>query len=150
MWILYRNFYCLLSYYPSTTGICLPALPAWDPYLVKNIKALEDVQKFALRICLKLWQESYSSLLDRSGLPMRRRQQIRFSWNLLSSRQHWSEERWGTNTGTQIVSSYNSLMRGQNNMFKNSFMPRTMADWNSLCFDVCTISSISEFKSNIV
>ncbi len=29
------------------------ALHVWDPFLAKDIKAIEDVQKFALRVCTK-------------------------------------------------------------------------------------------------
>ncbi len=57
--ILYRNFYSftdsssLLRLYISTIRPLLEnACAVWDPYLVKNIKALEDVQKFALRIIM--------------------------------------------------------------------------------------------------
>ena len=28
-------------------------LPAWDPFLKKGISALEDVQKFALKVCIQ-------------------------------------------------------------------------------------------------
>ena len=43
----------------------------WHPHLIKDILALENVQKLALRICSKQWQMSYSyyDLLDRFKLP---------------------------------------------------------------------------------
>ena len=31
----------------------------WDPYLVKDCKLLEDVQKFACKVCLKSWNTTY-------------------------------------------------------------------------------------------
>ncbi len=40
------------------------------------------------------------------------------------------------------------LPYARTNTYKNSFMLRTMNNWNSLGFDVCSISSITEFKSN--
>ena len=33
------------------------------------LKKLEAVRKFALKICLKKWDSSYSELLDSSGIP---------------------------------------------------------------------------------
>ena len=41
----------------------------WDPYLQKDIKLLEGVQKFALRICSKSYYMSYEDLLDTFQLP---------------------------------------------------------------------------------
>ncbi len=40
------------------------ALHVWDPFLAKDIKAIEDVQKFALRVCTKSWHSDYNELLD--------------------------------------------------------------------------------------
>ncbi len=53
--ILYRNFYSftvieiVCIYYIVPLLELEYACAVWDPYLNKNIKALEDVQKFALR-----------------------------------------------------------------------------------------------------
>ena len=69
--IMYRRFYtfsdssCLLKLYRTTIRpLTEYACAVWDPYLDKNISALENLQKFALRICLKSWQENYSSLTE--------------------------------------------------------------------------------------
>ena len=40
-----------------------------DSFLKKDISALEDVQKFALKVCTKSWDISYDGLLNRSQLP---------------------------------------------------------------------------------
>ena len=40
------------------------ASPVWNPYLQKNINPLENVQKFALRMCSKRWDQAYSQLLQ--------------------------------------------------------------------------------------
>ena len=31
------------------------AVPVWDPHLVKDIAALESVQRFATKVCAKMW-----------------------------------------------------------------------------------------------
>ena len=41
----------------------------WHPHLIKDIQALENVQKFALRICSKQWQMSYPDLLNHFQIP---------------------------------------------------------------------------------
>ena len=45
------------------------AAPVWSPHLVKDITSLENVQKFALRMCHKNWDAGYQELLDLSTLP---------------------------------------------------------------------------------
>ena len=44
------------------------AVPVWDPHCKLHITALERVQKFALKIAYKSWDDSYETLLLRSGL----------------------------------------------------------------------------------
>ena len=41
----------------------------WDPHLQKDIKSLETVQKFALKICSKQWDQGYDGLLELFSLP---------------------------------------------------------------------------------
>jgi hypothetical protein len=45
------------------------ASPVWDPYHKTEIEAIESVQKFALRMCLKSWSTDYEQLLLESTLP---------------------------------------------------------------------------------
>ena len=74
--LLYRNFYrfadpsIMLKLY---TSLVRPhteyASVIWDPHLSKDILALENTQKFALRVCLKNWRADYDLLLDQAHLP---------------------------------------------------------------------------------
>ena len=42
----------------------------WDPYLVKDIVALESVQRFATKICTKAWEDvDYDERLRMLNLP---------------------------------------------------------------------------------
>lgn len=41
----------------------------WDPHLVKDTQSLEQVQKFALRMCFRDWSCQYETLLNRARLP---------------------------------------------------------------------------------
>ena len=56
--------------YYSVGGVTLEyASSAWDPFLKKDIDLIENVQKFALKVCTKSWDASYSSLLEVTRLP---------------------------------------------------------------------------------
>ena len=67
--LLYRQFYqhtsppCLLRLYKSFIQPHLEyASVVWNPYYRGEIAALESVQKFALRVCLKSWDTNYELL----------------------------------------------------------------------------------------
>ena len=76
MGLLYRRFYensnprTLLKLYCS---FIRPhheyAATVWSPHLIKDITAIEKVQKFALRVCLKDWSLDYDELLHTTSLP---------------------------------------------------------------------------------
>ena len=44
-------------------------MPAWNLYLIKHTRCLEQVQRFALRVCTKSWNTNYEDLLARTNLP---------------------------------------------------------------------------------
>ena len=44
-------------------------IPAWDPFLKKDIDLTENVQKFVLKVCTKSWDGNYTSLLETTHLP---------------------------------------------------------------------------------
>ena len=159
--IMYRNFYsftdssCLLRLYKTTIRPLMEyASAVWDPHLDKNINALENVQKFALRICLKSWRESYSSMLDKSGLPTlsQRRQQHRL---ILLFKMMSKLVEYPTVPDQRVIiyehrhpnNAQLTVPFANKNFFKNSFFPRTTSEWNSLCFDVSTVTTLAEFKA---
>ena len=74
--ILYRRFYThsnsdvLFKLYLSLVRPHLEyASSIWSPYGTGEIKVLEDVQKFSLRICRKTWDQSYQSLMELFQVP---------------------------------------------------------------------------------
>ena len=50
------------------TSLVTYGVEVWSPYLQKDIAALENVQKFALRVCFKKWSLNYQDLLELSHL----------------------------------------------------------------------------------
>ena len=74
--LLYRRFYgnvdnhSLLELYSVLVCPHLEyAATIWDPHLIKDINKLENVQKFAIKMCLKQWDLGYQDLLDLSQFP---------------------------------------------------------------------------------
>ena len=41
----------------------------WDPYLVKDCKLLDDVQKFYCKVCLKSWNTIYGEMPNSLNIP---------------------------------------------------------------------------------
>ena len=74
--MLYRNFYhfssshILVKLHKSLIRPHMEyACSVWDPHLKKDIQMLENVQKFALRICPKSWNSDYDTLLGTINIP---------------------------------------------------------------------------------
>ena len=73
--MLYRQFYTwadtstLLRIYLTCIRPHLEyACQLWDPYTDKGTQALESVQKFACKVCLKRWDMDYESMLQQLEL----------------------------------------------------------------------------------
>ena len=45
------------------------ACQLWDPYTSKSWLSLEAVQKFASKVCLKMWDLDYNTMLQLLNLP---------------------------------------------------------------------------------
>jgi len=84
--LLYRHFYqctnppSLLRLYRSFIRPHLEyASIAWNPHYKGEIDALESVQKYALRMCLKSWDSNYAELLAAANLPPLQKRRIQLS-----------------------------------------------------------------------
>ena len=130
------------------------ACAVWDPHLVKDVKLIEDVQKFALRVCSKSWNSNYESLLSYCRIPSlsNRRKVLKLCllFNIMTGRvvypnnpfesaiAHYPNRHDNT---TQL-----SVPFARTNHSKNSYFPSTTALWNTLHFDTSCISSFTLFK----
>ena len=145
---------CILLYKAFIRPNLEYACQVWDPHLKKDIAALESVQKFALRACTKSWDASYDLLLSQTNLPSLQDRRahlkictlykivysmvdfpdapIRFDCSPYSTRSHHSLS----------IASYPS----KSNQFSGSFFPSSTKLWNSLSYDVISLSNFLSFK----
>ena len=86
--LLYRRFYgstsqdSLKQLYLSLVRPHLEyACQVWDPHLAGDNKAIESVQKFALKLATAKWDKSYNELLDLAELKLSRTDVLSSSWD---------------------------------------------------------------------
>lgn len=161
--LLYRRFYgstsqdSLKQLYLSLVRPHLEyACQVWDPHLAGDKKAIESVQKFALKLATAKWDKSYNELLDLAELkPLEdRRAELKLgllykilndlcffpdgSWEF---RNHWSSR---TAHPKQLAVQF-----AHTNSYFYSFFPHTSSTWNTLD-SACVLSdSYSSFMHNL-
>ena len=164
--LVYRRFYgllntrCMIEIYKTLIRPHLEyAASVWAPHLARDIAKLEGVQKFALRMASHNWSASYQDLLTEFSLPSleRRRYMTRliflykiindlcyFPSGLISHREPHS---YNTRTFHSL-----SLLQPftHSKYYLHSFVPKTIADWNSLPSIITFSSSLSSFKSSLL
>ena len=127
----------------------------WDPHLAKDCKMLEDVQKFACKVCLKTWNTTYDEMLD--TLNFQKLEQRRKALKLclmyklvetnapvpvpLTTRPCLHDTR---RTHSKQLSS----LSGHTAQFFNSFFPNTINLWNKLSIEEVS-SPYPTFKRNV-
>ena len=74
--LLYRQFYnhattdTIKQLYVSLIRPHLEyAAPLWDPHLQKDVDMLENVQKFAMKLITRKWDQGYAQLTEMVDLP---------------------------------------------------------------------------------
>ena len=132
------------------------ASQVWDPYLQKDIKLLEGVQKFALKICSKDYDSSYEDLLDTFQLPELSTRRLYLRLSLLFKIVHESYY-----FPPNIFIPMSSTLRyakpylyrqpfAHTNSFLYSFVPHTISDWNALPSYVTNTTSPASFKNAFI
>ena len=159
--LLYRRFYnsanvpAMLQLYTALVRPVLEyAAPVWDPHLAKDINQLEDIQKFALKICTKRWNHNYHDLLQKANLPalVNRRNYLKlcslfkivnglcfFPSDIITERVSYFH------TGPPLL----FCPFARTNSYKFSFIPSSVSLWNNLPTDALSSQSFSTFKSYI-
>ena len=158
--LLYRSFYqqtdtqTLRQLYLSLVRPHLEyASSVWNPYLCKDITQIENVQKFASKICTKHWSLPYEHLLEFINLPRLSQRRLyldlstmyKIVHNIIVFPSGIFCERVGRTP--RSLSFYRPYAR--TNYFYNSFVPRTVCAWNNLPASIVSSSSPSLFKSRL-
>ena len=169
--ILYRKFSphtqpsTMLSLYKAFVRPILEyAAIAWSPYLVGEINHIEKVQKFALRVCLKRWDRyaTYEELCDAGDLQTlsARRNIARLChiFKTINGKTDFSMEQFTTmrctHNSRNIRESLLQPLNCKTNLYKHSFIPRTIEMWNALVSKdgptILTISNMHTFTKLVI
>ena len=161
--MLYRQFYkhsskdTLLKLYTSLVRPHLEyAASAWDPFLKKDITLLEEVQKFALKVCTKQWDLNYNDLVSLSHLPtlQDRRQQSKLCWlfNIVNGHTYFPNsplQNRDIHYATRSSHAHALVpIQCHTLQFQSSYFPSTINAWNSLSPDLelVSVQSSTGFK----
>jgi hypothetical protein len=137
------------------------ASPAWNPWLRKDVQALEKVQERAVRMCSGLKGVNYESRLKELGLDNLETRRLKTDliqvWKIVHGFDNINEsdlfERLhvGATINTRATSSQYNLKRNVSNIDirRNFFSCRIVESWNSLPEDVKSAQTISVFKNKL-
>jgi len=131
------------------------ASPVWNPWLHmhKDIKLLENVEKFAFRMITKRWDCGYQELLDMVALPSQETR-LQSSLCMLHKIDHnlcYFPSHIITPRPNVSQSTDRRLLLHQpfacTNTFMHSFVPRSVRVWNSLPEQIVT-APMRPFKNS--
>ena len=158
--LLYRHFYnnssseTLRQLYLSLVRPHLEyAVQLWDPYMQNDIDKLESVQKFALKLVTHQWDANYNSMLEVTDIPRlsERRLHLKLAqvYKIIHNLCYFPEAIFQRQAAHSERLARTDTLRcpfARTNYFYNSFVPSSIAAWNSLDdSQVCT-TTLSSFK----
>ncbi len=131
----------------------------WSPHLKCNIEGMEKTQKFALKVCLKKWGNSFSylgllhqadlrSLGDRRSLAS-----LYHLYKLLFKICDYPEDTLQKRHLPYNTRHVNELSLApvscRTSVYKNSFFPKTIELWNKIVAkcDLSACTSLESFKT---
>ena len=146
--MIYRKFYgysnpvTLLKLYLTVINQIWNMLPQ---------SALENMQKFGLRMCLKSWNESYDDLLIRTKLKTRRMQmKLCHLFKIIKKMTEFPDAPIATRTTSYQSRLINSISLtipwARTSVYQYSFFPNALNQWNKLPEDMTNANNIMSFK----
>ena len=160
--LLYRTFYLhtstssLLQLYTSLIRPCLEyACEVWNPHILKDVEKLENVQKFALRLCVKQWDLDYTSLLFICDLPTLAARRQYFSlctmYKIVNNLMDFPSDVFIPRVTSRHSTSNRLYLQpfSRTNSYIFSFVPNTCSDWNKLPLCLKSTDSLVLFKSSL-
>ena len=159
--LLYRRFYGNVnqqSMYSLYSTLVRPhleyAAPIWDPHLVKDVKKLENVQKFAMKMCSKQWDLGYQDLLELSQLLTLQNHRLYLKLCTLYKIIHGCFY-FPPNASICSPSRNNASLPllyqplAHTSAFQSSFVLSSVSVWNHLPHEALTAHSITSFRSYV-
>ena len=135
------------------------ASTAWDPHYKKDVAAVERVQRSAARFCLGNYDRTASVSAMTKELAWdtleTRRKYIRLSMMYKLSRGLLNLDTENVLIPSQETRTRNShifkyrVPRVTKDIFKYSFYPRTLTEWNSLPKEIVLSETLDVFKSKL-
>lgn len=141
-------------------GIVRPHLEyciqAWNPYMKKNIKILEDVQRRATKLVRECRNSSYEDRLDYLGLTTLETRRLRGdmleTFKIISGKENLDKEIFFRFDKDSITRGHNYKLikpRSNLNARKFSFGHRVVDEWNNLPWEVVNSGNMNQFKARI-
>lgn len=129
----------------------------WDPYFKQDILALEKVQRKGARFVTGIYsyKESVTSMLDDLHWPpLQDRRKVKRLVTFYKAANNLSpviipEYVTPSTNRTRTHDLAYIQLRANYEQYKNSFLPRTIRDWNSLPPDLVHAASVDEFTARL-
>ena len=157
--LLYRQFYnhattdTIKKLYVSLIRPHLEyAAPLWDPHLQKDVDMLENVQKFAMKLITRKWDQGYAQLIEMVDLPTLQSRRLHLKLHHVFRIVHGLCDFPSTfhETSSYCERRARSHLLHQpfarTNAFLYSFVPSGAAAWNQLTEEQVTVNSLQSFK----
>ena len=157
--LLYRQFYnhattdTIKQLYVSLIRPHLEyAAPLWDPHLQKDVDMLENVQKFAMKLITRKWDQGYAQLKEMVDLPTLQSRRLHLKLHHVFRIVHGLCDFPSTfhKTASYCERRARSHLLHQpfarTNAFLYSFVPSGAAAWNQLTEEQVTVNSLQSFK----
>lgn len=158
--LFYRQFYkvdpnlifkCYLTIVRPLLDYCCYV---WSPHCMKDVKAVENVQYFALKMACKSWNAHYTDLVNDCEIPLLSSRRLYFDgcmvFKILNDLSCIDQD--------HLVASHRRNQRNQHSLAlrtpripsseitRNSFFYRIANSWNALPSSVVSSPSYSNFK----
>lgn len=130
------------------------ASPVWSPFLLKDIRAIEQVQRRATKLIPSIHDKSYTDRMVALGLPTlqyrRDRQDLIQVYSLLSASPVSSL--FSVDSSQRLRGNGKRLLKTEHHnkqLRQKFFSQRVINTWNKLPYDVVNASTLNQFKSSL-
>ena len=142
---------------PFKRGVHLhpPYPPPGSATAYKDINSLENIQKFALRVCCKNWNLGYSELLDVCKVPSLENQRLYWKlshmFKIVNNLCYFPPEIVVQRPTVPYFSRPSLLQQPfcRTSAFAHSFVPDTIRKWNCLPIELTCSHTLHSFQSSL-